>query len=173
MLLNTFLCTAAFGSLRPEKCAQVCSTSSGKPVMLPQQEQQGQERCDLPPAGQDDTICTAQVGEHSLNEVHPDQTSKLQDVPEENKNETLSAKDEHLQTWALYGVNHAACTPLALLLCAHFRIQILLCLVCFQSKLKYCMPVHTLEKQKEYLYNVLFSFLQLMKANIWLHCLCE
>ncbi|XP_038033803.1 LIM and calponin homology domains-containing protein 1 isoform X7 [Anas platyrhynchos] len=86
-------------TVRPEKCAQVCSTSSGKPVMLPQQEQQGQERCDLPPAGQDDTICTAQVGEHSLNEVHPDQTSKLQDVPEENKNETLSAKDEHLQTF--------------------------------------------------------------------------
>lgn len=98
MLLNTFLCTAAFGSLRPEKCAQVCSTSSGKPVMLPQQEQQGQERCNLPPAGQDDTICTAQMGEDSLNEVHPDQTSKLQEVPEENKNETLSTKDEHLQT---------------------------------------------------------------------------
>uniref|UniRef100_A0A8B9W1Z3 LIM and calponin homology domains 1 n=1 Tax=Anas zonorhyncha TaxID=75864 RepID=A0A8B9W1Z3_9AVES len=86
-------------TVRPEKCAQVCSTSSGKPVMLPQQEQQGQERCDLPPAGQDDTICTAQVGEHSLNEVHPDQTSKLQEVPEETKNETLSAKDEHLQTF--------------------------------------------------------------------------
>ncbi|XP_068536323.1 LIM and calponin homology domains-containing protein 1 isoform X4 [Anas acuta] len=86
-------------TVRPEKCPQVCSTSSGKPVMLPQQEQQGQERCDLPPAGQDDTICTAQVGEHSLNEVHPDQTSKLQEVPEENKNETLSAKDEHLQTF--------------------------------------------------------------------------
>uniref|UniRef100_A0A8C3CNT1 LIM and calponin homology domains 1 n=1 Tax=Cairina moschata TaxID=8855 RepID=A0A8C3CNT1_CAIMO len=86
-------------AVRPEKCPQVCSTSSGKPVMLPQQEQQGQERCDLPPAGQDDTICNAQVGEHSLNEVHPDQTSKLQEVPEENKNETLSAKDEHLQTF--------------------------------------------------------------------------
>ncbi|XP_032042024.1 LIM and calponin homology domains-containing protein 1 [Aythya fuligula] len=84
-------------TVRPEKCPQVCGTSSGKPVMLPQQEQQGQERCDLPPAGQDDTICTAQVGEHSLNEVHPDQMSKLQEVPEENKNETLSAKDEHLQ----------------------------------------------------------------------------
>ncbi|KAM9193593.1 LIM and calponin homology domains-containing protein 1 isoform 2-T2 [Mergus octosetaceus] len=86
-------------TVRPEKCPQVCSTSSGKPVMLPQQEQQGQERCDLPPAGQDNTICTAQVGERSLNEVHPDQTSKVQEVPEENKNETLSAKDEHLQTF--------------------------------------------------------------------------
>ncbi|XP_035182100.1 LIM and calponin homology domains-containing protein 1 isoform X3 [Oxyura jamaicensis] len=84
---------------RPEKCPQVCNTSSGKPVVLPQQEQQGQERCDLPPAGQEDNICTAQVGERSLNEVHLDQTSKLQEVPEENKNETLSAKDEHLQTF--------------------------------------------------------------------------
>ncbi|XP_040555728.1 LIM and calponin homology domains-containing protein 1 isoform X12 [Gallus gallus] len=85
---------------RPEKCPQVCITSSGKPVILPQQEQQqGQERCSLPPAGQEDTVCTAQAGDHSLNEVHLDQTSKLQVVPEENRTETLSSKDEHLQTF--------------------------------------------------------------------------
>lgn len=158
MLFNTFLCTAAFGSLRPEKCPQVCITSSGKPVILPQREQQqGQERCSLPSAGQEDTVCTAQVGDHILNEVHLDQTSKLQVVPEENRTETLSSKDEHLQTWALNGVNHAACTLFALLLCVHFRIQILHCLVCFQSRLKSCMSVHTSKKQKEYLCNVFFS----------------
>ncbi|XP_065593158.1 LIM and calponin homology domains-containing protein 1 isoform X6 [Cyrtonyx montezumae] len=85
---------------RPEKSPQVCITSSGKPVILPQQEQQqGQERCSLPPAGQEDTVCTAQVGDRSLNEVHLDQTSELQVVPEENRTETLSSKDERLQTF--------------------------------------------------------------------------
>ncbi|XP_048797400.1 LIM and calponin homology domains-containing protein 1 isoform X8 [Lagopus muta] len=87
-------------TVRPEKCPQVCITSSGKPVILPQREQQqGQERCSLPSAGQEDTVCTAQVGDHILNEVHLDQTSKLQVVPEENRTETLSSKDEHLQTF--------------------------------------------------------------------------
>ncbi|XP_061327602.1 LIM and calponin homology domains-containing protein 1 isoform X3 [Pezoporus flaviventris] len=85
---------------RPEKCSQVCSNSSGKPITQPaQEEQQGQEKYNLPPAGQDETICTAQVGEGSLNEVHLDQMPKLQEVPEENKMETLSSKDEHLQTF--------------------------------------------------------------------------
>ncbi|XP_009278406.1 PREDICTED: LIM and calponin homology domains-containing protein 1 isoform X3 [Aptenodytes forsteri] len=85
---------------RPEKSPQVCINSSGKPVVQPPQEQQqGQEKCNLPPAGQDETICTAQVGEGSLNEVHLGQMSKLQEVPEENKTETLSSKDEHLQTF--------------------------------------------------------------------------
>ncbi|XP_065554306.1 LIM and calponin homology domains-containing protein 1 isoform X4 [Lathamus discolor] len=85
---------------RPEKCSQVCSNSSGKPITQPpQEEQQGQEKYNLPPAGQDETICTAQVGEGSLNEVHLGQMSKLQEVPEENKTETLSSKDEHLQTF--------------------------------------------------------------------------
>ncbi|XP_009330713.1 PREDICTED: LIM and calponin homology domains-containing protein 1 isoform X2 [Pygoscelis adeliae] len=87
-------------NFRPEKCPQVCINSSGKPVVqLPQEQQQGQEKCSLPPAGQDETICTAQVGEGSLNEVHLGQMSKLQEVPEENKTETLSSKDEHLQTF--------------------------------------------------------------------------
>ncbi|KAM6429560.1 LIM and calponin homology domains-containing protein 1 isoform 2-T2 [Rhynochetos jubatus] len=85
---------------RPEKCPQVCINSSGKPVIpLPQEQQQGQEKCNLPPAGQDETICTAQEGEGSLHEVHLGQKSKLQEIPEENKMETLSAKDEHLQTF--------------------------------------------------------------------------
>ncbi|XP_051473384.1 LIM and calponin homology domains-containing protein 1 isoform X2 [Apus apus] len=85
---------------RPEKSPQVCNNSSGKPVtQLPQEQQQGQEKCSLPPAGQDESICTAQVGEGSRNEVHFDQTSKLQEVPEENKMETLASKDEHLQTY--------------------------------------------------------------------------
>ncbi|XP_075356104.1 LIM and calponin homology domains-containing protein 1 isoform X4 [Mycteria americana] len=87
-------------TIRPEKCPQVCINSSGKPVIQPPQEQQqGQEKSNLPPAGQNETICTAQVGEGSLNEVHLGQTSKLQEVPEENKTETLSSKDEHLQTF--------------------------------------------------------------------------
>ncbi|XP_074678513.1 LIM and calponin homology domains-containing protein 1 isoform X1 [Strix aluco] len=87
-------------TLRPEKCPQVCINSSGKPVIQPPQERQpGQEKCNLPPAGQDETICTPQVGEGSLNEVRLGQMSKLQEVPEENKMETLSSKDEHLQTF--------------------------------------------------------------------------
>ncbi|XP_054238786.1 LIM and calponin homology domains-containing protein 1 [Indicator indicator] len=87
-------------TMRPEKCPQVCVNSSGKPVIQPpQEEQQEQEKCNLPPAGQDETVCTARVGEGSLNEVHLDQTSKLQEVPEENKTETLSSKDEHPQTF--------------------------------------------------------------------------
>ncbi|XP_068799121.1 LIM and calponin homology domains-containing protein 1 [Struthio camelus] len=85
---------------RPDKCPQICINSSGKLATQPQQEQeQRQERCSLPPAGQDDIICTAQVGDRSLNKVHLDQTSNLQEVPEENKNETLSSKDEQLQTF--------------------------------------------------------------------------
>lgn len=134
------LCTAAFDSLRPEKSPQVCINSSGKPVIQPpQDQQQRQEKCSLPPPEQDDAICTALMGEGSLNEVHLDQTSKLQEALEENKTETLSSKDEHLQKWALYGVNHAACTPP----CALFRIQIVHCLLCFQSRLKYCMSAIT------------------------------
>ncbi|XP_065491009.1 LIM and calponin homology domains-containing protein 1 isoform X5 [Caloenas nicobarica] len=87
-------------TMRPEKSPQVCTNSSGTPVIEPlQEQQQGQEENNLPPAGQDETIPTAQVGEGSLNEVHLDQTSKLQEVPEENKMETLSSKDEHLQTF--------------------------------------------------------------------------
>ncbi|KAM9660824.1 LIM and calponin homology domains-containing protein 1 isoform 6-T7 [Morphnus guianensis] len=87
-------------TMRPEKCPQVCINSSGKPVIQPlQEQQQGQEKSNLPPAGQDETVCTAQVGEGNLNEVHLGQTSKLQEVSEENKTETLSSKDEHLQTF--------------------------------------------------------------------------
>ncbi|KAM6077191.1 LIM and calponin homology domains-containing protein 1 isoform 4-T4 [Chlamydotis macqueenii] len=87
-------------TMRPEKSPQVCINSSGKPVIKPlQEEQQGHEKCHLPPAGQDETICTAQLGEDSLNEVHLGQTSKLQEIPEENKLETLPSKDEHLQTF--------------------------------------------------------------------------
>ncbi|XP_052636140.1 LIM and calponin homology domains-containing protein 1 isoform X7 [Harpia harpyja] len=87
-------------TMRPEKCPQVCINSSGKPVIQPlQEQQQGQEKSNLPPAGRDETVCTAQVGEGNLNEVHLGQTSKLQEVSEENKTETLSSKDEHLQTF--------------------------------------------------------------------------
>ncbi|XP_062431482.1 LIM and calponin homology domains-containing protein 1 isoform X4 [Rhea pennata] len=85
---------------RPEKCPQVCINSAGKLAMQPQQEHhQGQERCDVPPAGQDGIISTAQMGDHSLNKDHLDKASNLQEVPEENKKETLSSKDEHLQTF--------------------------------------------------------------------------
>ncbi|OPJ71061.1 LIM and calponin-like proteiny domains-containing protein 1 isoform D [Patagioenas fasciata monilis] len=87
-------------TMRPEKSPQVCTNSSGTSVIQPlQEQQQGQEENNLPPAGQDETIPTAQVGEGSLKEVHLDQTSELQEVPEENKMETLSSKDEHLQTF--------------------------------------------------------------------------
>lgn len=98
MLLNTSLCTTAFGSLRPEKCPQVYTNSSGKPATEPlQEQQQGQEKDSLPPTGQDEIISTAQVGEDGNNEVHLGQTSKLPEVPEENKMETLPSKDERLQ----------------------------------------------------------------------------
>ncbi|KAM8808987.1 LIM and calponin homology domains-containing protein 1 [Eudromia elegans] len=85
---------------RPEKYPQVCISSPGKLATQPQQEhQQEQERCNLAPEGQSDIVAAAQVGDHNLNEVHPDPTSNLQEVSEENKNETLSSKNEHLQTF--------------------------------------------------------------------------
>ncbi|KAJ7395788.1 LIM and calponin like proteiny domain 1 [Pitangus sulphuratus] len=84
---------------RPEKCPQAFINSSEKPaIQLPQEQQQGQEKDNLPPTGQDEMICTAQVGKNGHSEVHLGQTSKLQEVPEENKMETVSSKDEHLQT---------------------------------------------------------------------------
>ncbi|XP_058693294.1 LIM and calponin homology domains-containing protein 1 isoform X3 [Poecile atricapillus] len=84
---------------RPEKCPQVYTNSSGKPAIEPPQEQQQGQKDSLPPTGQDEIISTAQVAEDGHNEVHLGQTSKLQEVPEENKMETLSSKDEHLQTF--------------------------------------------------------------------------
>ncbi|XP_041259059.1 LIM and calponin homology domains-containing protein 1 isoform X4 [Onychostruthus taczanowskii] len=84
---------------RPQKCPQVYTNSSGKPAIEPPQEQQQGQEDSLPPAGQDEIISTAQVAEDGNNEVHLVQTSKLQEVPEENKMEALSSKDEHLQTF--------------------------------------------------------------------------
>ncbi|XP_059327414.1 LIM and calponin homology domains-containing protein 1 isoform X3 [Ammospiza nelsoni] len=84
---------------RPEKCPQVYTNSSGKPAIEPPQEQQQGQEDRLPPTGEDDIISTAQVAEDGNSEVHLGQKSKLQEVPEENKMETLSSKDEHLQTF--------------------------------------------------------------------------
>ncbi|XP_027747082.1 LIM and calponin homology domains-containing protein 1 isoform X1 [Empidonax traillii] len=85
---------------RPEKCPQAFINSSEKPaIQLPQEQQQGQEKDNLPPTGQDEIICTVQVGKNGHDEVHLGQTSKVQEVPEENKMETVSSKDEHLQTF--------------------------------------------------------------------------
>ncbi|CAN8208351.1 unnamed protein product [Coccothraustes coccothraustes] len=84
---------------RPEKCPQVYTNSSGKPAIEPPQEQQQGQEDSLPPTGQDEIISTAQVAEDGNSEVRLGQTSKLQEVPEENKMETLSSKDEHLQTF--------------------------------------------------------------------------
>ncbi|KAF4790421.1 LIM and calponin like proteiny domain 1 [Turdus rufiventris] len=83
---------------RPEKCPQVYTNSSGKPAVEPPQEQQQGQEDSLPPTGQNEITSTAQVAEDGHNEVHLGQTSKLQEVPAENKMETLSSKDEHLQT---------------------------------------------------------------------------
>ncbi|KAM3672608.1 LIM and calponin homology domains-containing protein 1 isoform 1-T1 [Ammospiza maritima maritima] len=85
--------------MRPEKCPQVYTNSSGKPAIEPPQEQQQGQEDRLPPTGEDDIISTAQVAEDDNSEVHLGQKSKLQEVPEENKMETLSSKDEHLQTF--------------------------------------------------------------------------
>ncbi|XP_066404578.1 LIM and calponin homology domains-containing protein 1 [Molothrus aeneus] len=84
---------------RPEKCPQVYTNSSGKRAIEPSQEQQQGQEDSLPPTRQDEIISTAQVAEDGNSEVHLGQTSKLQEVPEENKMETLSSKDEHLQTF--------------------------------------------------------------------------
>ncbi|XP_041343164.1 LIM and calponin homology domains-containing protein 1 isoform X4 [Pyrgilauda ruficollis] len=84
---------------RPQKCPQVYTNSSGKPSIEPLQEQQQGQEDSLPPTGQDEIISTAQVAEDGNNEVHLFQASKLQEVPEENKMEALSSKDEHLQTF--------------------------------------------------------------------------
>ncbi|XP_068045052.1 LIM and calponin homology domains-containing protein 1 isoform X1 [Anomalospiza imberbis] len=86
-------------TMRPEKCPQVYTNSSGKPAIKPPQEQQQGQEDSLPPTGQDEITSTAQVAEDGNNEVHLNQTSKLQEAPEENKMETLSSKDEHLQTF--------------------------------------------------------------------------
>ncbi|XP_033369406.1 LIM and calponin homology domains-containing protein 1 [Parus major] len=86
-------------TMRPEKCPQVYTNSSGKPAIEPPQEQQQGQKDSLPPTGQDEIISTAQVAEDDHNEVQFGQTSKLQEVPEENIMETLSSKDEHLQTF--------------------------------------------------------------------------
>ncbi|XP_054150580.1 LIM and calponin homology domains-containing protein 1 isoform X1 [Melozone crissalis] len=82
---------------RPEKCPQVYTNRSGKPAIEPPQEQQQGQEDRLPPTGEDEIISTAQVAENGNSEVHLGQKSKLQEVPEENKMETLSSKDEHLQ----------------------------------------------------------------------------
>ncbi|XP_039920349.1 LIM and calponin homology domains-containing protein 1 isoform X2 [Hirundo rustica] len=84
---------------RPEKCPQGYTNSSGKPAIEPAQEQQQGQEDSLPPTEQDEIISHAQVAEDSHNDVHLGQTSKLQEVPEENKMETLPSKDEHLQTF--------------------------------------------------------------------------
>ncbi|XP_066041764.1 LIM and calponin homology domains-containing protein 1 isoform X1 [Chamaea fasciata] len=84
---------------RPEKCPQGYTNSSGKPAIEPSQEQQQGQEDSLAPAGQDEIISSAQVAEDGHNEVHLGQTSKLQEIPEENKMEALSSKDEHLQTF--------------------------------------------------------------------------
>lgn len=98
ILLNTSLCTTAFGSLRPEKCPQVYTNSSGKPAVEPPQEQQQGQEDSLPHTGQDEIISTARVAEDGHSEDPLGQTPELQEVPEEKKMETLSSKDEHLKT---------------------------------------------------------------------------
>lgn len=97
-LLNPSLCTTAFGSLRPEKCPQGYANSSGQPAIEPLQEQQQGQEDSFPPPAQDEIISSTQVADDGHNEVHLGQTSKFQEIPEENKMETLSSKDEHLQT---------------------------------------------------------------------------
>lgn len=115
MLLNPSLCTTAFGSLRAEKCPQGYTNSSGKPAIEPSQEQQQGQEDSLPPTGQDEIISSAQVAEDGHSEVHLGQTSKLQEAPEENKTETLSSKDEHLQMWAFWCESHSLYTPVCTL----------------------------------------------------------
>lgn len=146
MLLNPSLCTTTFGPLRPEKCPQGYTNTSGKPAIEPSQEQRQGEEDSLPLRGQDEIISRVQVAEDGHNEVHPGQTSKLQEVPEETKMETLSSKDEHLQTWAFWCESRSLYTPVCTLQSSDCALPGVFSV---QTKTLYCMPViHILETKR-------------------------
>ncbi|XP_065435826.1 uncharacterized protein LOC101941856 isoform X4 [Chrysemys picta bellii] len=85
------------GSFIPEKCPQICANSPQRLAVQPQhREEKEQERQHLPDTGQD-VASTVHMNSQSLDQIHSDQTSQLQEVPERNK--VLSSRDEHLQTF--------------------------------------------------------------------------
>ncbi|XP_053885168.1 LIM and calponin homology domains-containing protein 1 isoform X9 [Malaclemys terrapin pileata] len=85
------------GSFIPEKCPQICANSPQRLAVQSQhREEKEQERQHLPDTGQD-VASTVHMSSHSLDQIHSDQTSQLQEVPERNK--VLSSRDEHLQTF--------------------------------------------------------------------------
>ncbi|XP_034627842.1 LIM and calponin homology domains-containing protein 1 isoform X12 [Trachemys scripta elegans] len=84
------------GSFIPEKCPQICANSPQRLAVQSQhREEKEQERQHLPDTGQD-VASTVHMSSHSLDQIHSDQTSQLQEVPERNK--VSSSRDEHLQT---------------------------------------------------------------------------
>ncbi|XP_074984061.1 LIM and calponin homology domains-containing protein 1 isoform X4 [Caretta caretta] len=86
------------GSINHEKCPRICANSPQRLAMQPQhREEKEQERQHLPDTGQD-VASTIHMSSHSLDQIHPDQTSQLQKVPERNK-KVVSSRDEQLQTF--------------------------------------------------------------------------
>ncbi|KAM9143049.1 LIM and calponin homology domains-containing protein 1 isoform 1-T1 [Pangshura tecta] len=87
--------TTTTGSFIPEKCPQVCANSPQRLAVQPQhREEKEQERQHLLDTGQD-VAFTIHMSSHSLDQIHSDQTSRLQEVPERNK--VMSSRDEQLQ----------------------------------------------------------------------------
>ncbi|XP_074807599.1 LIM and calponin homology domains-containing protein 1 isoform X1 [Natator depressus] len=86
------------GSIKHEKCPRICANSPQRLAVQPQhREEKEQERQHLPDTGQD-VASTIHMSSHSLDQIHPDQTSQLQKVPERNK-KVVSSRDEQLQTF--------------------------------------------------------------------------
>uniref|UniRef100_A0A452IW71 Uncharacterized protein n=1 Tax=Gopherus agassizii TaxID=38772 RepID=A0A452IW71_9SAUR len=87
--------TTTTGSFITEKCPQICANSPQRLAVQPQhREEKEQERQHLPDTGQD-VAFTIHMSSHSLDQIHSDQTSQLQEVPERNK--VVSSRDEQLQ----------------------------------------------------------------------------
>ncbi|EMP26720.1 LIM and calponin like proteiny domains-containing protein 1, partial [Chelonia mydas] len=86
------------GSINHEKCPRICANSPQRLAVQPQhREEKEQERQHLPGTGQD-VASTIHMSSHSLDQIHPDQTSQLQKVPERNK-KVVSSRDKQLQTF--------------------------------------------------------------------------
>nr|XP_025043075.1 LIM and calponin homology domains-containing protein 1 isoform X2 [Pelodiscus sinensis] len=89
--------TTATGSFTSEKCPQICANSPQRLAVQPlNREEKEQDRQHLPDTGQD-VASTVHMSNHNLDQIHPDQTSQLQEVPARNK--ILSSCRDELQTF--------------------------------------------------------------------------
>nr|XP_032620877.1 LIM and calponin homology domains-containing protein 1 isoform X5 [Chelonoidis abingdonii] len=87
--------TTTTGSFITEKCPQICANSPQRLAVQPQhREEKEQDKQHLPDTGQD-VAFSIHINSHSVDQIHSDQTSQLQEVPERNK--VVSSRDEQLQ----------------------------------------------------------------------------